>query len=65
MLEMFNSFSQDMFYSLSQLSSITIVAGIICIVGFLAYLCTRWTECLLVWTIAFGYAILPFLPHAA
>ena len=59
---MLESIAQDFLIWISHISSITIIGMIIFALGLFAYLITRWTECLLVWTLALCYAMLPFLP---
>ena len=59
---MLQSLSQDFQIWISHISIITILGMIIFSLGLFAYLITRWTECLLVWTLALCYALLPFLP---
>ena len=47
---------------LSNYSSLTIVGGAVFVVAFVAWLISRWPECLCIFLVALGYAMLPFLP---
>lgn len=46
---------------LSSYSSLTIVGGAVFLVAFFGWLISRWPECLCVFLVALGYAMVPFL----
>ena len=48
---------------LSNYSSLTLVGGAVFIVAFVGWLISRWPECLCIFLVALGYALVPFLPH--
>ena len=47
---------------LSSYPSLTVVGGAVFIVAFAAWLISRWPECLCIFLVALGYALLPYLP---
>ena len=47
---------------LSNYSSLTIVGGAVFLIAFVGWLISRWPECLCVFLVALGYAMIPFLP---
>ena len=46
---------------LSNYSSLTIVGGAVFVLAFVGWLISRWPECLCIFLVAFGYAMMPFL----
>ena len=46
---------------LSNYSSLSIVGGSVFIVAFVGWLISRWPECLCIFLVALGYAMIPFL----
>jgi hypothetical protein len=48
---------------LSHYSSLTIVGGAVFLVAFAGWLISRWPECLCIFLVALGYAMIPFLPR--
>ena len=56
-------FGESLASFLSQYSSLTIVGGAVFVVAFVGWLISRWPECLCVFLVALGYALIPFLPR--
>ena len=46
---------------LSSYSSLTVVGGAVFVVAFIGWLISRWPECLCIFLVALGYALIPFL----
>ena len=54
-------FGESLASFLSQYSSLTIVGGAVFVVAFVGWLISRWPECLCIFLVALGYALIPFL----
>lgn len=53
----------EVLFFLSQYSPVTVIGTAVFLVFLVAYLRTRWTECLVIFVSALGYAAIPLLPN--